>query len=113
MDYAWFVLPPHGRLGAIPACFNCATLCVQDVISEDFCIKFHIKSKCDGFLWTLVIVYGAAQDEHKPEFLAELVRICDNESQPMLVGVILILSDVKKKRIILILMLDALLFLMQ
>ena len=86
MDYALFVLPPHGRSGGILAGFNCATLCVQDVISGDFCIKFHIKSKCDGFLWTFVIVYGAAQDEHNPEFLAELVRICDNESQPMLVG---------------------------
>jgi hypothetical protein len=33
-----------------------------------------------------VVVYGAAQEEHKPEFLAELVRICEDESFPMLVG---------------------------
>jgi hypothetical protein len=34
----------------------------------------------------LVAVYGAAQDEQKPEFLAELVRICEDEPLPMLVG---------------------------
>jgi exonuclease III len=33
-----------------------------------------------------VAVYGAAQDEHKPEFLAELVRICEEEPLPILVG---------------------------
>jgi hypothetical protein len=27
-----------------------------------------------------------AQDEHKPEFLAELVQICEEETLPILVG---------------------------
>jgi exonuclease III len=34
----------------------------------------------------LVPVYGAAQDEKKPEFLSELVRNCDNENLPLLIG---------------------------
>ena len=34
----------------------------------------------------LVVVYGAAQTDRKPDFLAELVRICENEELPMLVG---------------------------
>ena len=34
----------------------------------------------------LVVVYGAAQEEKKPDFLAELVRICDDETLSMLVG---------------------------
>ena len=33
-----------------------------------------------------MIVYGAAQETHKPALLSELVRICENESFPMLVG---------------------------
>ena len=45
-----------------------------------------MKSRDDGFLWSLVVVYGAAQDAQKPDFLAELVRICENETRPMLVG---------------------------
>jgi hypothetical protein len=31
-------------------------------------------------------VYGAAQEAHKPYFLAELVQICEHETLPMLVG---------------------------
>jgi hypothetical protein len=34
----------------------------------------------------LVPVYGAAQDDKKPDFLAELVRTCDNETLPLLIG---------------------------
>ena len=34
--------------------------------------------------WVLVVVYGAAPDSNKPAFLALLVRICDNETLPVL-----------------------------
>jgi endonuclease/exonuclease/phosphatase family metal-dependent hydrolase len=34
----------------------------------------------------LVSVYGAAEDSRKPEFLSELVRICDNETLPLLLA---------------------------
>jgi hypothetical protein len=33
-----------------------------------------------------VAVYEAAQDEHKADFLAKLVRICEDEPLPLLVG---------------------------
>nr|XP_045087410.1 uncharacterized protein LOC123494946 [Aegilops tauschii subsp. strangulata] len=52
----------------------------------DFAVKFRVKSKVDGFNWALVAVYGAAQPEHKPDFLADLVRICGSEQLPILVG---------------------------
>ena len=67
----------------------------------------------DGFSWALVVVYGAAQDNKKPEFLADLVRICEGETVPMLVGGILISLEDKRRRIIIILMLDGLLSLMR
>ena len=86
LDYEWSCLPPNGRSGGIIVGFNSAQLSVQSVVARDFCVKFKLKSKEDGFLWLLVIVYGAAQEEHKPAFLAELVRICQNETLPMLVG---------------------------
>jgi hypothetical protein len=85
-DFVWFCLPPHGRSGGILAGFNTATLNVSNIVSGDFCVKFRIKNKEDGFEWALVAVYGAAQDANKPHFLAELVRICESESRPMLVG---------------------------
>ena len=58
----------------------------------------------DGFRWSLVAVYVAAQAEFKPDFLADLVRICGDENLPRLVGVILISFGEEKKRIMTILM---------
>ena len=86
MEYEWFCLPPHGRSGGILVGFNKSVLVMQSAVAGDFCVKLHFKSKTDGFLWALVAVYGAAQDENKSNFLSELVRICDGDSLPMLVG---------------------------
>jgi exonuclease III len=86
MDYIWFCLPPRGRSGGILAGINNALLIVTKVISGDYCVKFHLKIKKDNFEWVLVAVYGAAQDRQKPAFLAELVRICENETLPLMVG---------------------------
>ena len=86
LDFVWYCLPPHGRSGEMLLGFNKDILTVQDVISEDFCVKLHLKTKLDGFSWVLVVVYGAAEDNKKTEFLAELVRICEGETAPILVG---------------------------
>jgi hypothetical protein len=59
---------------------NADTLSIQNVVTEDRCVKFYVTSRHDNFKWVLVAVYGAAQEEHKPDFLAELVRICEDES---------------------------------
>ena len=45
-----------------------------------------MRSKLDGFRWSLVAVYGAVQPEFKPDFLNDLVRICGDENLPLLVG---------------------------
>lgn len=45
-----------------------------------------MQSKVDGFRWALIAVYGVAQPEFKPDFLADLVRICGDERLPLLVG---------------------------
>jgi hypothetical protein len=42
--------------------------------------------KHDDFEWVFIPVYGAAQETHKHEFLAELVRMCENEPLPLLLG---------------------------
>jgi hypothetical protein len=51
------------------------------VDSGEFCVKLHSLKK-DGFEYVFVLVYGALQDSHKAEFLAELVRMC--EAEPLL-----------------------------
>ena len=52
----------------------------------DFCVKLFLRSKNDGFEWVLVSVYDIAQEEYKTQFVSELVRLCDNETLPMMVG---------------------------
>ena len=74
------------------------------MVQGDFSVKFRVRSKLDGFRWSLVAVYGAAQPELKPDFLADLVRICGDENLPLLVEGILISLGGEKKRIMTILM---------
>ena len=80
LDFIWYCMPPHGRSGGMLVGFNSSSFSVHSVARGDFCVKFHVIAKRDGFLWSLVVVYGAAQDDKKPEFLAELVRICEGET---------------------------------
>ena len=79
-------MPPHGRSGGILVGINSDSLEVIKVSNGDYCVRLHLKCKRDGFEWILVPVYGAAQDSHKGDFLAELVRTCEHEPLPMLVG---------------------------
>ena len=67
----------------------------------DFAVKFRVRSKVDGFDWALVAVYGAAQSEFKPDFLADLVRVCGFEQLRILVGETLtLLGDVVRRTMI-------------
>jgi hypothetical protein len=86
LDIQWYCVPPIGRSGGILVGINAASLTVQWVVTGSRCVKVFVTSKLDNFKWVLVAVYGAAQDEQKPEFLAELVRICEDETLPLLVG---------------------------
>jgi hypothetical protein len=63
---------------------------VLAVADGEFHIKFHIRNKADNFTWSLVVVYGAAQDEHKEAFLHELVDLAKDNPHPILIGRILI-----------------------
>jgi exonuclease III len=38
------------------------------------------------FKWALAVAYGSAQNEHKEQFLAELVNMCSHENLPLLIG---------------------------
>lgn len=49
-------------------------------------MKFKLKNKRDNCKWVLVVVYGAAQQEHKESFLTELVQTCSKENLPLLLG---------------------------
>jgi hypothetical protein len=52
---------------------NSTTVQVKKCSAGNHCVNLSLRNKSDGFEWDLIPVYGAAQDEHKHEFLAELV----------------------------------------
>jgi endonuclease/exonuclease/phosphatase family metal-dependent hydrolase len=54
--------------------------------SGDYHIKLHIRNRADNFTWSLVAVYGAAQDEYKAAFLRELVNLAKDNPYPILIG---------------------------
>jgi exonuclease III len=86
LDFVWYCLPPLGRSGGILVGFNSQSIKVNSFDAGERCVKFHLSSRADNFEWDLVVVYGAAQDAQKGEFLAELVRFCDDDVRPKLVG---------------------------
>jgi hypothetical protein len=61
---------------------------VLHILGGDYHIKLHIRNRADNFMWSLVSVYGAAQDEFKPAFTRELVNLLkDNHTQLLLEGI--------------------------
>jgi hypothetical protein len=56
------------------------------IVEGEFYIKFHLCNKVDNFKWILMAVYGPAQDDFKSAFLAELVRACQQNPLPTLIG---------------------------
>jgi hypothetical protein len=59
---------------------------IGSIDEGDFYVKFRLRNKDDDFSWILVAVYGAAQNEFKEAFLAELVQTCAKENLPLLAG---------------------------
>ena len=112
-DFHWYCLSPQGRSRGMLVRINSATLHVNNVSHGDRCVKIKLRSKFHGFEWALISVYGAAQDDKKHEFLAELVRICDNESLPLLVGGDFNIIRRKEEKKMITLILDGPLCLMQ
>lgn len=52
----------------------------------DFHVKIQLFDTKLMVHWVVVFVYGAAQDEHKQEFLTELVDVCSDPSILVLIG---------------------------
>jgi hypothetical protein len=86
VEFVWHYLPPKGRSGGILLGVRAKMFDVSLIHEGEFHIKFHICNKTDKFKWTLMAVYGPAQDEFKSAFLAELVRACQHNPLPSLIG---------------------------
>jgi hypothetical protein len=66
---------------------------------DDFHVKLHIRNKLDNFTWSLVVVYGAAQEEFKADFLREMVNLAKDNLYPILIRGISICLDFHLRRV--------------
>jgi hypothetical protein len=86
VDFEWTSQPPRGRSGGILLGVRSDTMEVLARSTGDYHIKLHIRNRANNFTWSLVAVYGAAQDEYKASFLRELVNLSKNNPYPILIG---------------------------
>jgi hypothetical protein len=89
-DFEWTSQPPRGRPGGILLGVRSDTMEILARSSGDYHIKLHIHNRADNFTWSLVTIYGAAQDEFKADFLRELVNLAKDNPYLMIIGGILI-----------------------
>src|SRR4051812_34588840 len=85
MDFTWHSIPPLDRSDGILLGVLLDSMEVLAYTGGEFHIKFHIRNKDDSFIWSLVVVYGAAQEERKATFPRELVNLANNDPHPILI----------------------------
>src|SRR5437667_109135 len=86
VEFIWHCLPPRGRSGGILLGVRVSSFDLSLIVEGEFFIKFHLTNQSDKFKWILMAVYGPAQDDFKTTFLTELVRTCQHNSWPTLLG---------------------------
>jgi hypothetical protein len=86
IDFQWFSCPPRDRYGGMLVGVRSDTMEVLASSDGEYHIKLIIRNKADDFIWSLVVVYGAAQDNFKAEFLHELVNLAKDNPHPILIG---------------------------
>ena len=86
LDFIWHCLLPRGRSGGLLLGINTSVFDLSLIVEGEFFIKFHLSNKADHFKWILMAVYGPAQGDFKSAFLAALVRNCQHNHVPTLIG---------------------------
>jgi hypothetical protein len=72
---SWNWIPSVGRAGGILGGFKVSRFDIIDTVMGRYCIKVSLQDLKLHKRWNLVLVYGAAQEADKENFLVELV-IC-------------------------------------
>jgi hypothetical protein len=86
IDIQWFSHPLWDRSEGKLVGLRSDTMDVLASSDGKYHIKLTICNKADNFIWSLVAVYGAAQDAFKANFLRELVNLAKNNPHSILIG---------------------------
>jgi hypothetical protein len=85
-EFSWSWTPSVGKSGGMLSGIRNDRFEVENFENGDFMIIANVFDKSLKKHWTLVNVYGPAQDEMKTSFLAELSSFCFKAKYPMLLG---------------------------
>ena len=85
-EFVWHCLPPRGRSGGILLGVRRDRFDLTLMVEGEFFVKFHLNNRVDNFKWILMAVYGPAQEVFKTTFLTKLVRTCQQNYLPTLIG---------------------------
>jgi hypothetical protein len=85
-QFCWKWSASIGRSGGILGGFRFSRFTVCSAVTSRFFIKVTLMDLKIQQKWCLVIVYGAAQDDEKDDFLTDLGDICSDQSLPLLIG---------------------------
>lgn len=84
-NYLWKWTPSRGRSGGILSGIRVDMLDVGSFVEGKYILQMNLWEKQLSRKWSFLNVYGAAQEEDKPEFLAEFGRFCSKINDPYLI----------------------------
>lgn len=85
-QFVWKWIPSVGKSGGILGFFKSDRFDVEHYSFGRYHIRVQVMDKKLKKPYAIVIVYGAAQEEHKDEFLIELGAACADQQLPLLIG---------------------------
>jgi exonuclease III len=84
--FLWDWSPSKGKSGGLLSGFRLDRFDVGSRIQGDFILQHNMWDKKINRKWNILNIYGAAHDEYKDSFLAELASYCSKNKEPYLVG---------------------------
>ena len=84
--FHWEWVPSRGKSGGILCGIKKDNFDILKIIHGRYILQLDLFDKNKNCSWALMTVYGAAHDEQKPEFIAELSSMCHSSNIPYLVG---------------------------
>lgn len=85
-QFCWKWIPSRGKSGGILGGVKNSKFDIVDTEMGTFYIKMTVMDKKIQTHYCLIFVYGAAQEEHKEDFLQEFAAVCDDQDLPLLIG---------------------------
>ena len=84
--YLWKWIPARGKSGGILSGVNTDLMEVGSFFEGKYILQLNLWDKQMKTNWNFMNIYGAAQEEHKREFLIELAGFCSKHKVPFLAG---------------------------